>query len=299
LGETFKLCGPALLAQEGVPEQLVQTLISILQKTHVSQQEYDEEDDTGDFESSEDEMWLIDTALDCMTGLAAALGTQFGEAWKMFEKLVLGYASATEATCRSAAVGAIADATKGMKGGVTPYTTSLLKVILHRLGDEDTQVKSNAAFAAGILVLNSESDKEIIKAYPTILQKLEPLLHTQESRQLDNAAGCVSRMIIKHRDQMPLGDVLPALVKLLPLKEDYEENAPVYQNIVQLYQSGNSTIQSLTPQLMPVLNEVMGEPEEQLDDETRASLTELVKFVHSKQPNMIQPHANLVAAAQS
>ncbi len=55
----------------------------------------------------------------------------------------------------------------------------------------------------------------------------------------DNAAGCVSRMILKHKDAVPVAEVLPVLVGLLPLKKDYEENEPIYQCIGMLCKSPN------------------------------------------------------------
>jgi len=186
-----------------------------------------------------------------------------------------------------------------MKEGVTPYTSRLLKVLLHRVSDEDSQVKSNAAFAVGMLVENSEKTEEIIKAYPAILSKLEPLLHTQEARQLDNAAGCVARMVLKYPEHVPLDEVLPALVDLLPLKEDYEENIPVWLMVVELYKTANATIQRLSPQIMSLVAKVLGPPEEQLTDETREQLRQLVKYIYSKQPALIQAHGELVEIVRS
>ena len=273
LAEPLKLTGPAIISGESVVEQLVQTLAEILTKKHLCQQSLeDDEEEEDDLESSEDEMTLISSAMDTVAGLAAALGPQFGELWKMFEKIILGYASASEAGYRSAAVGSIAECIRGMGSGSTPYTTGLLKIILHRLGDEDTQVKSNAAFAAGVLIENSESSEEITKAYPQVLRKLEPLLHAPESRELDNVAGCVSRMIIMHPGSLPLNEVLPALVALLPLKEDYEENIPVFQMLYKLFDSerGRSLTQELQlgPKLQEVFAAVLGDPEDQLTDVT-------------------------------
>jgi hypothetical protein len=41
-------------------------------------------------------------------------------------------------------------------------------------------------------------------------------------------------MILKHREAIPLKEVLPVLVSILPLKNDYEENEPLYRMICQL-----------------------------------------------------------------
>lgn len=113
------------------------------------------------------------------------------------------------------------------------------------MSDEDPETKSNAAFAVGLLQENSTNDQEILKSYNAILAKLEPLLHTHEARAMDNAAGCVSRMIMKHQDHIPITAVLPALVDLLPLKEDFEENEPVYKMIVNLCKPNPTPFHSL------------------------------------------------------
>lgn len=216
-------------------ERVTSIIVTIITKKHPCQQDMDADEDLDDLQESSEYDWLVvDTALDAIIGLSIALGETFGQLWKVFEKVVMKYAGSSEAIERSTAVGTIAECIKNMGPTVTPYTTSLLKLLVHRLSDEDPETKSNAAFATGLLCQASNSDQEILKAYNTILGKLEPLLHTQEARLLDNAAGCVSRMIMKHKDRVPTEDVLPALVELLPLKMDYEENEPIFKMIIQL-----------------------------------------------------------------
>ena len=234
IAETLKMCGPSLLSEENIFKEATRNLIDIMSKKHIAQQEADEDAPFEDDEASEDDWLLIESAFDALTAIAAALGPQFAKLWKEFEKLLQGYASGTEATQRSAAVGAIADVIRGMQEGVTPFTGDLLQLLLHRLSDEDPLTKSNAAFAMGLLVEHSEDHNTIVKAYNTILSKLEPLLEASTARQPDNAAGCVSRMIAKHRESVPLNEVLPALISLLPLREDFEENEPVYRMILGL-----------------------------------------------------------------
>ena len=169
-----------------------------------------------------------------VAGLATALGPTFGELWKTFEKPVLKFAGSTESIERSTSVGVISEAIAGMDDAVTQYTSTLLKALLHRLSDEDPETKSNAAFAMGLLCEKSDADAEITRAYNTILGKLEPMLHQETARMVDNAAGCVSRMIVAHPDSVPIDEVLPVLVGLLPLKGDYDENEAVWLMVVKL-----------------------------------------------------------------
>tara|TARA_R110002003_G_scaffold3_17_gene104 strand:+ start:8797 stop:8952 length:156 start_codon:yes stop_codon:yes gene_type:complete len=46
-----------------------------------------------------------------------------------------------------------------------------------------------------------------------------------------------------------------------------------------LDQKNDPTVQQLTPQLMPIFEKVLGEPQEQLEDETRSQLVELVQYL--------------------
>lgn len=272
----------------------------------------------------------IDTALDVVIGIANALGETFGQLWKIFEKPIMAFASGSEGYERSTSVGTIAECIKAMGSSVTPFTSHLLKLLLHRMSDEDSEAKSNAAYGIGLLQEGSRNDKEILKAFPLILSKLEPLLQTEEARAKDNAAGCVSRMIMRHPSNIPIEQVLPALLEILPLKNDFDENVPVYDMIVKLCkpspflfpqsqppphqrqivsynpltcpssnqtdQQSNQTIISLTPTLLPILAEVMAPtPPGQLKPATREKLTELVKFLATKQPGEVRKYEVLAA----
>lgn len=289
---TLKLCGPAIIAPSGgssTPlEKIAAHLCLILEKQHPCQRD---DDDFEDLEVPSDETaeydWLvIETAMEVIAGLAVALGDQFGEMWKMFESLLLKYASSQERFERSAAVGTMADCIEAMKGGCTPHTKRMMTIFAKRLQDEDPETKSNAAFGTGLLCSHS-TDKDIVSNYGPILQILEPVLDannaksTDDSRArlVDNAAGCLARMIKAHPEAIPLPQVLPRLVELLPLRNDFRENEPVFDMIVAMFQAQEPTIQGLTGQLLPVLEAVMGPPEDQISDETRSKLGELIQYL--------------------
>lgn len=234
---TLKLCGPSILSQDSFAERATTILASIVTRTHPCQQDLGDDDDheaLEDEESSEYDWLVIDTALDVVIGMSSALGSQFSELWKVFQKPVMKFASSQTNFERSTAIGVIAECTANMGPGVSGFTSALLKVLLHRLSDEDPETKSNAAYATGLLVLHSTDAATYLPAYNTILSKLEPLLQSQGARTIDNACGCVSRMITAHADNMPLDDILPVVVGLLPLKDDFEENKPIFDCITAL-----------------------------------------------------------------
>ncbi|KAI0453020.1 importin beta-4 [Xylaria acuta] len=278
VASTLKATGPSILGQKAMMEQIITVLGTITTRCHPCQQDLgDEDENQDDIQGSSEWDWLIiDTALDVLIGLAAALGSQFAEIWKVFQKPVLKFISSNEHIERSTAVGVVAECVQYMGSAVTPYTSTLLPPLLHRLSDEDQETKSNTAYAVGQLVYHSEDEATYLLSFPQILRSLEPLLQIQAQRLQDNAAGCLCRMILSNPNQVPISEVLPALVDLLPLKEDYEENKPVYQCLHKLYVAGNPTVQELTPRLVPVFEQVLSPPEDQLEDETRQLVLELV-----------------------
>lgn len=215
-------------------EQVTTILAAIVTKSHPCQLDLGDEGDEDLEESSEYDWLVVDTALDVVIGLAKALGSQFVEIWKLFEKPIMKYSSSNETYERSTSIGVIAECTNYMGAAITPHTATLLKLLLHRLSDEDIETRSNAAYAIGLLVTHSTNTAAYLPSYNQILSKLEPLLQTKDARAADNAAGCVCRLIMAHPDKVPIDDVLPVLVTLLPLKEDYEENKPIFECLVGL-----------------------------------------------------------------
>jgi hypothetical protein len=296
---TLKACGPAILAQQDFVKEVVTVISTIITRSHPCQQDLGDEDEEQEVEGSSEYDWLvIDTALDVVIGLAVALGPGFSELWKIFEKPIMRFAgSESENIERSTGVGVIAECAANMEAAVTPYTEKLLKLLLKRLSDTDPETKSNAAYATGQLILNSTDTNTYMPHYGTILQKLEPMLQVQEARIKDNAAGCISRMTLAHPDQIPLGDVLPALVGLLPLKDDFEENSPVYECILKLYESNEPTVQQLTPKLVPVFEAVLSPPTDQLDDETREVVRKTVFLLYNADQSLFSNNPNVLKLA--
>lgn len=235
---TLRTAGPGILAQDKMIEQTVSILSTLITRSHPSQQDLGESEDEQVVEGSSEYDWVvIDTALDVIIGMAAAMGPAFGELWKIFEKPVMKFASSSENLERSTAIGVIAECIGHMKAAFTPYTSAILKLLLKRLTDTDPETKSNAAYATGQLIYNSTDANTYLSSFGDILSKLEPMLSIDHARIKDNATGCVCRMITSHPERMPVEDVLPVLVGLLPLKEDFEENGPVYECLYKLCKS--------------------------------------------------------------
>ncbi|KAH7129899.1 armadillo-type protein [Dactylonectria estremocensis] len=297
---TLKACGPAVLvAKDGMLQEVVSVVGLIITRSHPCQQDLgDEEEEQEVDEGSSEYDWLvIDTALDVVVGLAAVLGPAFGELWKIFEKPILRLASSTEDLHRSTAVGTIAEITKYAGEAVTPFTESLGQALVRRLGDPDPLAKSNAAYAIGLVVLNSADTAKTFPMYPLLWEKLEPLLTVNEMRMTDNVAGSLCRMMTKNPDNGFVAQALPAIVNVLPLTEDFEENAPIYQCIYKLYENSNPTVEQLTPQLIGIFEKVLGPPEEQLEQDTRETLQRTVQVLYKAKPELLANNPGLLKLA--
>lgn len=213
---------------------MVTTLASMITRTHPCQQDLgDEEEHDTEHGTSEFDWLVIDTAMDVVIGMAAALGPNFAQHWNVFQKPVIKYASSQEDQERSTAIGATAEVIRYLDSAVTPFTEPLAKILLHRLSDNDVLTKSNAAFAIGQLIISS-GDANVLSLYEEVVGKLESALAITDSRMQDNVAGCFSRMIMRNPEPAIVAKLLPQVVNVLPLKEDYEENAPIYQCIFKL-----------------------------------------------------------------
>ncbi|RBR24349.1 uncharacterized protein FIESC28_02839 [Fusarium coffeatum] len=300
IAATLKACGPAVLTcKDGFLQEIVSVVGLIITRSHPCQMDLGDEEDEPDVEggSSEYDWLVIDTALDVVVGMAAALGSSFGELWKIFEKPVLKLASSSEDLHRSTAVGTIAEITKYTGDAITPFTESLGQALVRRLTDPDPLAKSNAAYAIGLVVLNSSDTSKTFPMYPLLWEKLEPLLTVNEMRMTDNVAGAVSRMMAKNPNNEFVSQALPAVANVLPLQEDYEENAPIYENIYNLYQHSNPTVEQLTPQLVSIFEKVLSPPEEQLEPETRQILTQTVQMLYKAKPDLLANNPGLLKLA--
>ena len=72
------------------------------------------------------------------------------------------------------------------------------------------QRRGNAAYAVGRFIEKSNDDATMTKTDPQILNRLDRLFSIMEGRGRNNAAGCISRLILKHRNNVPVAEVLPA-----------------------------------------------------------------------------------------
>jgi hypothetical protein len=169
----------------------------------------------------------------------------------------------------------------------------LLEIISRGLNDAEADVRSNAAFAAGVLVENSDTD--LSTHYPTLLTLLQPLFNPPEHSApsfyngRDNAAGALARIISKNASALPLDQVVPVLISVLPLKHDAQENTAVYRAIFTLFRSQPQLLMPHIDHLLSTFAYLLLDPthEDEAEDKTKEELSALVEHLKGQVPEKV------------
>ena len=122
-----------------------------------------------------------------------------------------------------------------------------------------------------------------------------------DARKVDNRAGCVARLARRRPEGVLLARTLQAMVGVMALREDFEEDARVWGLVVAMYREAGDEARAalgpLTERVMGATEEVPGEAKEQLpNEETREEVLQLVLFVRSKRPGLVDARPGLVTA---
>ncbi|WWC98049.1 hypothetical protein V866_004938 [Kwoniella sp. B9012] len=294
LADTMNKCGPALV--EGHLDEVATFAIEILEKKSLCQQDPDGDDENVDVDadSSEYESALVSNAADVFGAMASVLGPDFAQAFGQVLPLIAKYTEPKRTQSeRSMAIGSLGEVIVGLKGGVTTFTQPLLQIISRGLVDEEADVRSNAAFAAGVLIENSETD--LSSNYQALLTALQPFFSPAEHsapavyNARDNAAGAVARMVTKNPNALPLDQVIQVLVSVLPLRFDPLENRAVYGALFATFRTQPQILMPHIDHLLQAFHYVLLDPSHADDttDETKAELRALIEHLKSQVPDKV------------
>jgi hypothetical protein len=180
-----------------------------------------------------------------------------------------------------------------MKDAISPHTQPLLELFYLALSDSEPRVLSDAAFAVGLLVENSQVD--LSQQYLQLLRALRPMFDVApDSPALklnakDNAAGAVGRLIVRNTAAIPLDQVLPVFIDALPLKNDYPENRPVFRALFHLFSTNGSALYPFMDRLLLVFAYVLDSSgEEQITEGIRTELIHLIALINQEVPVKVQ-----------
>jgi hypothetical protein len=262
-----------------------------------------ESDDENDEEDAEHDEVLMDAVSDILPAFAKAMGSHFAPVFaNLFEPLMKFAKASRPPQDRTMVVACIAEVAMDMGAPIATYIDRLMPFVLKELASPVANNRRNAAFCAGELCKNGGSSA--LRCYADILRGLHPLFGESEPDNAvrDNAAGAVARMIMANPDSIPLNQVLPVLLKVLPLKEDHEESMTVYSCICQLVLSSNPQILSQVPDLVNIFAQVAISPDE--NAEVKSGIGRAFSHLISIYGQQMQPllaslpstHANALAS---
>ncbi|KAH3671867.1 hypothetical protein OGAPHI_000053 [Ogataea philodendri] len=252
-------------------ESLCTQLMLIIKNEHLCLSQPDDDVPDDEVDTTETEAVIYDSALEVLVSLADAFGADFVRIFSSFKDVVLAQVKSKVKNKRVSTVGCVAEICNGIKSS-NPYTQELLEIFIDRLAnDKSSEVRGSAAYGIGILIEYSTID--VSSAYATILNSLSKLLNkagkeasktddddveTKDTinRTIANACGCVSRMTLKHQDAVPLNVIIPSLLSHLPLETGLEENRPIFDLILKLYEENNEIILSATTQVVEIFEQV-------------------------------------------
>ncbi|CAH9082136.1 unnamed protein product [Cuscuta europaea] len=292
-----------LTVEPYIDELVKATLVLLNEQSACQIIESDSEVDDDD--TAHDEV-LMDAVSDLLPAFAKAMGSQFAPVFsKMYDPLMKFARAARPPQDRTMVVASLAEVAQHMGAPIAIYTDAVMPLVLKELASPEPTNRRNAAFCAGEMCKNG--GESALKYYGEILRGLYPLFGESEPDHAvrDNAAGAVARMIMVHPESIPLDQVLPVFLKVLPLKEDHEESAVVYSCICSLVLSSNSHILALVPQLVNLFAQVAVSPVETPEVKAhvgRAFSHLFTLYGHQMQPllgNLSPAHANALAAISS
>lgn len=296
LSETLDDVGPAVIAKR--TSEVADIAMNILEKKSIAQSPDGEEEDP-DEDSSEYENMLISSAMDLVGAMAKVLEADFQQPLQRFLPAITKYYGPGKVMAERAAVtSTIGVLATGMKEHITPFTMPMLTTLSHAVTDEDVQVRTNAVYAAGVLIENSQED--LTAHYPALLTALQPAFTlpadktqpTENQALKDNAVGCLARMVRKSPHALPLEQTFPLIFGSLPLLYDNAEWTPVIQLTIALIQANDPIAQQHIDSILGLFAHVLSTPadgdEDLLGSDLRGQVVTFISHLNTQIPDKVQ-----------
>lgn len=206
-------------------------------------------------EESEYDEALIEIAGDVLPKFGEALSPivfaqYFSRVWHVFATKIEKTRNNEELESQRAfAFGALSECFRPLQSHTGTWQSTFLPLFLEGIQDRCEQVRQNAVFGLGELVIFSADT--VFDQFPVILQALSAAVSQEEHPgTLDNICGALARLIMTNHTLIPLDQVLPVFVQHLPLREDHEENSSVFKCFHILITHGSEA-------LLPVLDRII------------------------------------------
>lgn len=232
-------------------------------------QEADSDDEGNDEieteEGDEEEQELMLAAMEVLPVLAAKLpATDWAPLFqRTHAPLMLKLCQPSQPDdIRAAAIGAMGEIARESPGALQGLEDGLCQALVKELKGEVSTNRRNAAFACGTVLQAAAQNGTIAQLagrVNNILQALHPLFSSEEEDGVrDNAIGAAARIIsAQAAPQQLLPQMVEAVVRALPLKEDFDEAGAVYGMLCTL--AGGLCSSPQLSHLLPLLLQAFGQ----------------------------------------
>jgi len=270
----IELCGPHAL--KSVANDCLENTYSLLAKEAPCQQLEDYGEDFGDDDEDDHDSFMT-SVCDLVGSFGRVMGPHFVQYLPKFLPAVCAYAkSSRPPSDRSMAMGCLGELAQELGSGIAEHwNTFFYPAAIAGLADSDDSVKRNSAFCIGV---SCEGLGETVTSqYAAMLQAMSPLFSLDITEGdtaaacVDNACAAIARMIKTSPANVPLSQVLPVILKALPLKNDMTENETVYSCLFGLLQQQNADLLANKHELQRVFGEAASEASK-VDDELKEKL---------------------------
>jgi len=269
----IELCGPHALSS--VANDCLENTYALLAKEAPCQQLEDYGEEFGDEDDDHDS--FMTSVCDLVGSFGRVMGQHFVQYLPKFLPAVCGYAkSSRPPSDRSMAIGCLGEIAQELGSGIAEHwSTVFYPAAIAGLADADDSVKRNAAFCIGV---SCEGLGEVVTSqYAAMLQALSPLFVVDITEGdtaaacVDNACAAVARMIKASPSHVPMAQVLPVMLKAMPLKNDMTENETVYNCLFGLLQQNQADLLANKHELSRVFAEAASESSK-VEDELKEKL---------------------------
>ncbi|XP_058830529.1 importin-4-like [Topomyia yanbarensis] len=261
--------GAAAIQADGQKDAIFGCIVDVLNGKVACQ--FDEPVDEEQEESEYDEA-IIESAGDILPKFGRALSSAefavyFGRVWPYFIQKIEKTKQKDETTDsqRAFAIGVLSECFSGLKEFTVNWFETLLPIFLSCVQDRNNEVRNNAVYGIGEMVLNGNECS--YKHYPQILTSLSGVVaKEQHPGTLDNICGALARLITTNSSLVPMKEVLPVFVQYLPLREDFEENMAVFRSLDVIYRQGNDNLIPLLGRVLIIGLQVLYKKQHNNDD---------------------------------
>ncbi|XP_065084506.1 importin-4-like [Ochlerotatus camptorhynchus] len=279
--------GSATMQADGQKDAIFGCIVDVLNGKVACQ--FDEPVEEEQEESEYDEA-IIESAGDILPKFGRALppaefAVYFGRVWPYFIQKIekTKHKDETTDSQRAFAIGVLSECFSGLKEFTANWVESLLPIFLSCVQDRNNEVRNNAVYGIGEMVLHGTDCS--YKHYPQILASLSNVVaKEQHAGTLDNICGALARLISTNSSQVPMKEVLPVFVQYLPLREDFEENLAVFRCFDVIYRQGNEYLIPLLGRVLVIGLQVLYKKQHN-NDECRDLVFNFVKQINRDFPD--------------